>query len=162
MKMMDVIVKHIAGEGLELQRKPIPEVGPGEVLIKIHKTAICGTDVHIYDWTDWSAAHVKPGQTIGHEYVGEIAELGEGVTGLKVGQLVSGEGHIGCNTCRNCRTGQIQWCEAPVGVGVDRDGCFAEYLCIPASNVIPVDDCLNEEVVSFFDAFGNATHTALR
>ena len=161
MKMMDVIVKPTADVGLELRQKPVPEVGPGEVLIKIHKTAICGTDVHIYDWTDWSAAHVKPGMTIGHEYVGEIAELGEGVTGLEIGQLVSGEGHIGCGTCRNCRTGQIQWCEGPQGVGVDRDGAFAEYLCIPESNVVKLDDRISDDMAAIMDPFGNATHTAL-
>jgi len=99
--------------------------------------------------------------TIGHEYVGEIAELGAGVTGLKVGQLVSGEGHLTCHHCRNCHTGNIQWCKDTVSVGVDRDGAFAEYLCIPESNVVIIDESLPEEVVAFFDAIGNATHTAL-
>ena len=160
-KMMDAIIKHVDGEGLALARVPVPEVGPGEVLIKIHKTAICGTDVHIYDWTDWSKAHVHVGQTIGHEYVGEIAELGPGVTGFRIGQRVSGEGHITCGHCRNCHNGDIQWCKDTVSVGVDRNGAFAEYLCIPARNVIMIDEELDEDVVSFFDAFGNATHTAL-
>ena len=160
-KMMDALIKPHAGEGVALAQVPVPEVGPGEVLIKIHKTAICGSDVHIYDWNDWAAQHVKPGMTIGHEYVGEIAELGEGVTGFRVGQRVSGEGHITCGHCRNCRNGDIQWCKDTFGVGVDRNGAFAEYLCIPASNVITIDENLDEEVVSFFDAFGNATHTAL-
>ena len=160
-KMMDAIVKPSAGPGLELRKVPVPECGPGEVLIKIHKTAICGTDVHIYDWNPWSAAHVKPGMTIGHEYVGEIAELGAGVTGFEVGQRVSGEGHITCGHCRNCHTGNIQWCKNTYSVGVDRNGAFAEYVCIPASNVIAIDPSLDEDVVAFFDAFGNATHTAL-
>ena len=160
-KMMDAIVKPIAGVGLELRQVPVPVPGPGEVLIKIHKTAICGTDVHIYDWTPWSAEHVKPPMVIGHEYVGEIAELGAGVTGLSVGMRVSGEGHITCGHCRNCHTGNIQWCKNTHGVGVDRDGAFAEYVCIPATNVIIIDPKLDEDVVSFFDAFGNATHTAL-
>ena len=160
-RMMDAIVKPVAGVGLELRRVPVPVPGPGEVLIKIHKTAICGTDVHIYDWTPWSAEHVKPPMVIGHEYVGEIAELGAGVTGLKVGMRVSGEGHITCGHCRNCHTGNIQWCKNTHSVGVDRDGAFAEYVCIPASNVIIIDPSLDEDVVSFFDAFGNATHTAL-
>ena len=160
-KMMDAIVKPIAGVGLELRQVPVPVPGPGEVLIKIHKTAICGTDVHIYDWTPWSAEHVKPPMVIGHEYVGEIAELGAGVTGLEVGMRVSGEGHITCGHCRNCHTGNIQWCKNTHSVGVDRDGAFAEYVCIPASNVIIIDPQLDEDVVSFFDAFGNATHTAL-
>ena len=160
-KLMDAIIKPVAGEGVALAKVPVPVAGPGEVLIKIHKTAICGSDVHIYDWNDWAAQHVKPGMTIGHEYVGEIAALGEGVTGLFVGQRVSGEGHITCGHCRNCRNGDIQWCKDTFGVGVDRNGAFAEYLCIPASNVIPIDPNLDEDVVAFFDAFGNATHTAL-
>ena len=160
-EMMNAIIKPCDGPGLELARVPKPTAGPGEVLIKIHKTAICGTDVHIYDWNDWSKAHVKPGMTIGHEYVGEIAEIGAGVTGFYVGQRVSGEGHITCGHCRNCHNGNIQWCKHTEGVGVDRNGAFAEYLCIPAQNVIIIDESLDEEVVSFFDAFGNATHTAL-
>ncbi len=159
--MMDAIVKPAAGVGLELRRVPVPVPGPGDVLIKIHKTAICGTDVHIYDWTPWSAEHVKPPMVIGHEYVGEIVEIGAGVTGLNVGMRVSGEGHITCGHCRNCHNGNIQWCKNTRGVGVDRDGAFAEYVCIPASNVIIIDPDLDEDVVSFFDAFGNATHTAL-
>lgn len=160
-KMMDAIVKPVAGVGLELRRVPVPEPGPGEVLIKVHKTAICGTDVHIYDWTPWSAEHVKPPMVIGHEYVGEIAALGAGVTGLTVGMRVSGEGHITCGHCRNCHTGNIQWCKNTMSVGVDRDGAFAEYVCIPEKNVIIIDPKLDEDVVAFFDAFGNATHTAL-
>ena len=160
-KMMDAIVKPVAGVGLELRRVPVPEPGPGEVLIKVHKTAICGTDVHIYDWTPWSAEHVKPPMVIGHEYVGEIAALGAGVPGLTVGMRVSGEGHITCGHCRNCHTGNIQWCKNTKSVGVDRDGAFAEYVCIPEKNVIIIDPQLDEDVVAFFDAFGNATHTAL-
>ncbi len=160
-KMMDAIVKPVAGVGLELRQVPVPEPGPGEVLIKVHKTAICGTDVHIYDWTPWSAEHVKPPMVIGHEYVGEIAALGAGVTGLTVGMRVSGEGHITCGHCRNCHTGNIQWCKNTMSVGVDRDGAFAEYVCIPEKNVIIIDPQLDEDVVAFFDAFGNATHTAL-
>ena len=160
-RMMDALVKPAAGPGLELRQVPVPEVGPGEVLIKIHKTAICGTDVHIYNWDAWSQEHIKPPRVIGHEYVGEIVELGEGVTSLQVGQRVSGEGHITCGVCRNCRNGNIEWCKDAEGVGVDRNGAFAEYLCIPAKNVIEIDETLDEDVVAFFDAFGNATHTAL-
>lgn len=160
-RMMDAIIKPSDAPGLALVRKPVPEAGPGEVRIKIHKTAICGTDVHIYDWTEWSKAHVKPGQTIGHEYVGEIDQIGPGVTGLTIGQRVSGEGHITCGHCRNCHTGNIQWCKNTEGVGVDRDGAFAEYLVIPAKNVICIDEGLDEDIVAFFDAFGNAAHTAL-
>ena len=160
-KMMDAIVKPYDDEGLELRKVPVPTPGPGEVLIKVHKTAICGSDVHIYKWNQWAQEHVKPPQVIGHEYVGEIAELGAGVTGLHVGQRVSGEGHITCGHCRNCHSGNIQWCKDHEGVGVDRDGAFAEYVCIPARNVIIIDKSLPEDIVSFFDAFGNATHTAL-
>ena len=158
---MDAIVKPVAGPGLELRQVPVPEPGPGEVLIKVHKSAICGTDVHIYNWDPWAAEHIKPPMTIGHEYVGEVAKLGEGVKGLKIGQRVSGEGHITCHQCRNCHTGNIQWCKYTKSVGVDRDGAFAEYVCIPATNVIIIDPSLDEDVVAFFDAFGNATHTAL-
>ena len=156
MRMMDAIVKPSAAPGLELRQVPVPTPGPGEVLIKIHKTAICGTDVHIYDWNEWSTQHIKPPMVIGHEYVGEIAELGAGVTGFTVGQRVSGEGH-----CRNCHNGNIQWCKDTNSVGVDRDGAFAEYVCIPATNVIAIDPSMDEDVVAMFDAVGNATHTAL-
>lgn len=159
--MMDALVKPVPGEGLELRRVPVPTPGHNEVLIKIHKTAICGSDIHIYKWNSWAQQHVKPPQVIGHEYVGEIAAMGAEVTGFTIGQRVSGEGHIVCRHCRNCRSGNIQWCAHHVGVGVDRDGAFAEYVCIPATNVIPISDDLDEDVVSFFDAFGNATHTAL-
>ena len=145
MRMMDAIVKPAAAPGLELRQVPVPVPGPGEVLIKIHKTAICGTDVHIYDWNEWSAQHVKPPMVIGHEYVGEIAEMGPGA----------------CGHCRNCHNGNIQWCKDTRSVGVDRDGAFAEYVCIPATNVIRIDPSLDEDVVAMFDAVGNATHTAL-
>ncbi len=160
-QMMDAIVKPVAGAGLELRRVPVPEPGPGEVLIRVHKTAICGTDVHIFNWDPWAQVHIKPPMTIGHEYVGEIAAIGPGVKGLSLGQRVSGEGHITCHHCRNCHTGNIQWCKDTVSVGVDRDGAFAQYVCIPQSNVILIDESISEEVVAFFDAVGNATHTAL-
>ncbi len=160
-KMMNAIVKPVAGPGLELRQVPVPEPKAGEVLIKIHKTAICGTDVHIYNWDPWAQDHIKAPMTIGHEYVGEVAALGEGVTGLTIGQRVSGEGHLTCHKCRNCHSGNIQWCKDTVSVGVDRDGAFAEYLCIPQENVIKIDESIPEEIVAFFDALGNATHTAL-
>ena len=160
-QLMDTIVKPAAGPGLTLRKVPVPVPGPGEVLIKVHKTAICGTDVHIYNWDPWAQVHIKPPMTIGHEYVGEVAALGAGVTGLTVGQRVSGEGHITCHRCRNCHNGDIQWCKDTLSVGVDRDGAFAQYVCIPQSNVIIIDESLPEDVVAFFDAFGNATHTAL-
>ena len=159
--MMDALVKTEPGKGLKLMQVPVPQPKAGEVLIKIRKTAICGTDVHIYNWDPWSQKTIKTPMTIGHEYVGTIAALGEGVKGLEIGQRVSGEGHIVCGHCRNCRAGNGHWCEHTYGVGVNRDGAFAQYLCIPATNVIPIADDLPDDIVSFFDAFGNATHTAL-
>ncbi|MDO5022991.1 MAG: L-threonine 3-dehydrogenase [Eubacteriales bacterium] len=158
---MDALVKTEAAKGLTLMQVEKPTPKPGEVLIKIHKTAICGTDLHIYNWDAWSQKHVKPPCIIGHEYVGEIEALGDYVKGFEVGERVSGEGHIVCGHCRNCRAGNGQWCRNTEGVGVQRDGAFAEYICIPASNCIPISKDLPEDIVAFFDAFGNATHTAL-
>ena len=158
--MMDALVKRASGKGLELMKVPIPEPGIGEVLIKIHKAAICGTDVHIYNWDAWSEQHIKPPMVTGHEYVGEISKLGPGVHDYHVGQLVSGEGHIVCGHCRNCRAGNGHWCKFTKGVGVERDGAFAEYLCIPETNVIAISKNISEDIISFFDAYGNATHTA--
>lgn len=158
--MMDALVKEAPGKGLTLKRVPVPQPGIGEVQIKIHKTAICGTDVHIYNWDSWSQQHIKPPMVIGHEYVGEITALGPGVSDYEIGDIVSGEGHIVCGHCRNCRAGNGQWCNFTRSVGVDRDGAFAEYLCIPETNVIRIPAGMSEDIVSFFDAYGNATHTA--
>ncbi len=158
---MPALVKPERAPGLELRRVPIPEPGPNDALIRIKKTAICGTDLHIYNWDPWSQKHIEPPRVTGHEYVGEIAALGSQVKGLKVGQRVSGEGHIVCGHCRNCRAGNQQWCKDTMGVGVNRDGAFAQYLCIPASNVVPMPDDIDDDIIAFFDAFGNATHTAL-
>ena len=160
-QMMDALVKTEAGPGLTLMQVPKPEPGVGEVRIKIHKTAICGTDLHIYNWDPWSQENIKPPMVIGHEYVGEIDALGEGVTAYNIGQIVSGEGHIVCGHCRNCRAGNGQFCRHTNSVGVNRNGAFAEYLVIPASNVVPIPKDIDEDIVSFFDALGNATHTAL-
>jgi len=159
--LMDALVKVAAAPGLALKQVERPKPGPDEVLIKVHKTAICGTDLHIYNWDAWSQRTIKPPLVIGHEYVGEIAEMGYQVKHFEIGQTVSGEGHLVCGQCRNCRAGRAQWCAQTQGVGVNRDGAFAQYLCIPASNCIPISPDLDEEVVAFFDAFGNATHTAL-
>ncbi len=159
-EMMDAIVKTAPVSGVELKRVPTPVPGIGEVLIKVHKTAICGTDVHIYNWEQWSQKNVVPPRTIGHEYVGEVVALGGGVTDYTIGQRVSGEGHIVCGHCRNCRAGNGHWCKFTKGVGVQRDGAFAEYVCIPEHNVIPIPETMDEDIVSFFDAYGNATHTA--
>ena len=160
-KYMDAIVKPVAGPGLELRRVPVPVPGPGEVLIKVHKTAICGTDVHIYNWDPWAVEHIKPPMTIGHEYVGEIVELGENVKTWKIGQMVSGEGHIVCGRCRNCLAGNGHLCKDTVGVGVNRDGAFAQFLVIPQENVRPCEPGVPLEMYSIFDPFGNAVHTAL-
>ncbi|MBS1480293.1 MAG: L-threonine 3-dehydrogenase [Christensenellaceae bacterium] len=157
---MDALVKEAPGKGLTLKRVPVPQPGIGEVQIKIHKTAICGTDVHIYNWDPWSQQHIRPPMVIGHEYVGEITALGPGVSDYSIGDIVSGEGHIVCGHCRNCRAGNGQWCKFTRSVGVDRDGAFAEYLCIPETNVIRIPAGIPEDIVSFFDAYGNATHTA--
>ncbi len=158
---MWALVKDKAEKGLTFKQVEIPTVGDNDVKIKIHKTAICGTDVHIYDWNEWAQQTIKLGTTAGHEYVGEIVEVGKNVTSAKVGDIVSGEGHIVCGTCRNCRAGRSHLCRATQGVGVNRNGAFAQYLVIPATNVIHCSPRIPEELYSVFDPFGNATHTAL-
>ncbi len=161
MGSMKAIIKEKAGRGVVLAEKPIPEVHPGEVLIKIRISAICGTDAHIYSWDDWSARTIHPPLTIGHEFVGVIEKVGSGVEDLKPGMLVSGEGHIVCGRCRNCLAGRRHLCPHTVGIGVNRDGAFAEYLCMPATNVWVCSDTIKEEIYAIFDPFGNAVHTAL-
>ena len=158
---MKAIVKSKAEKGLWMTDVAMPTVGINDVLIKISKTAICGTDLHIYKWDDWAQRTIKTPMTIGHEYVGVIVELGEGVKKLKVGDRVTGEGHIACGHCRNCRRGKLHVCENTIGVGVNRDGCFAEYLAIPADNVVKLDARIPDEIAAIMDPFGNATHTAL-
>lgn len=158
---MWALVKEQAAPGLALKRVDIPEVGTNDVKIKIRKTAICGTDVHIYQWNEWAQNTIAVGQTAGHEYVGEIVEMGSGVKGYKIGDIVSGEGHIVCGKCRNCLEGHKENCKDAKGVGVNRDGAFAEYLVIPAENVWPTKEEIPEEMYAIFDPFGNATHTAL-
>ena len=158
---MYALVKEQPGKGLALKRVEVPQVHHGEVKIKIHKTSICGTDLHIYNWDAWSQQHIKTPMTIGHEFVGEIVELGEGVTSFQVGDIVSGEGHIVCGYCRNCRAGRRHLCRNAKGVGVDRTGAFAEYLVIPDTNVVAVEPGISEDLCSSFDPLGNAVHTAL-
>lgn len=158
---MHALIKAQAGKGLTLAQVPIPKVGANQVKIRIHKTSICGTDLHIYNWDEWSQQQIKPPMIIGHEFVGEITELGEGVEGFAKGDLVSGEGHVVCGVCRNCRAGRRHLCRSTKGVGVDRDGAFAEYLVIPAVNVVRVEPGISEELCSSFDPLGNAVHTAL-
>ena len=158
---MKALVKKHAEEGLWLEDVPIPVVGGNDVLIKVHKTAICGTDVHIYNWDDWAQKTIKTPMTAGHEYAGEIVELGANVTGLQVGDIVSGEGHIVCGRCRNCLAGRLHLCPNTQGVGVNRDGAFAEYVVIPATNVFRPSVYLPTDLLSIFDPYGNAVHTAL-
>lgn len=144
-----------------MQEVPIPACGPVDVKIAIRKTAICGTDVHIYNWDEWSQNNVPIPLTIGHEFVGEIVEVGSHVQGFSIGDRVSGEGHITCGHCRNCRAGKRHLCRNTKGVGVNRSGCFAEYLVIPAGNAFRIPEEIPDEIAAFFDPFGNATHTAL-
>jgi threonine 3-dehydrogenase len=158
---MKALVKREAGKGIWMEDVPVPVPGPNEVLIKLEKTAICGTDLHIYLWDDWSQRTIKPGLVIGHEFVGRIAELGAGVTGYKVGQRVSAEGHIVCGHCRNCRAGRGHLCRNTLGVGVNRPGAFGEYMAIPQHNVVPIPDDVPDEIAAIFDPLGNAVHTAL-
>lgn len=158
---MKALVKKEATTGIWLEDVTVPEIGHNDVLIKIKKTAICGTDIHIYNWDEWAQKTIKVPMTIGHEFVGEIAALGSEVVGLKIGQRVSGEGHIFCGHCRNCRAGRRHLCRNTLGTGVNRPGCFAEYLCMPAVNVFPIPDNINDDIASILDSLGNSTHTAL-
>lgn len=158
---MKALVKKYPQRGLWFEDVPEPTVGSNDVKIKIHKTAICGTDLHIYNWDEWSQKTIETPRVIGHEYVGEIVEVGNNVTNWKVGELVSGEGHIVCGKCRNCLAGNGHLCKETVGVGVNRDGAFAEYLVIPQQNVRRCEEGIGEEMYSIFDPFGNAVHTAL-
>jgi len=158
---MKALIKLRSERGIWLEETPLPHVGINDVLIKIKKTAICGTDLHIYKWDKWSAENIKTPMIIGHEYVGEIVEKGRGVKNLKIGDRVTGEGHIACGHCRNCRRGKLHVCENITGVGVNRDGAFAEYLSIPESNVVRLDPRISDEMATLMDPFGNAVHTAL-
>ena len=158
---MKALVKKFPTVGLWMEDVEEPTTGINDVKIKIHKTAICGTDLHIYNWNDWAQKTIKTPMTIGHEYVGEIVEIGANVTSWKIGDIVSGEGHIVCGKCRNCLSGHGHLCKETVGVGVNREGAFAEYLVIPQQNVRRCEKDIPEEMYSIFDPFGNAVHTAL-
>jgi threonine 3-dehydrogenase len=147
--------------GIWMYDAPMPEIGHNDVLIKIKKTAICGTDLHIYKWDEWSQRTVPVPMTIGHEFAGVIAKVGSEVTGFKPGDRVSGEGHITCGNCRNCRAGKRHLCPHTVGIGVNRTGCFAEYLALPAFNTFHLPDDISDDEASIFDPYGNAVHTAL-
>jgi threonine 3-dehydrogenase len=155
------LVKAKAEPGIWMQDVPVPEIGPNDVLIKVRKASICGTDIHIWNWDAWSQKTIKVPMVIGHEFMGEIARLGAEVTGFQVGDRVSGEGHITCGHCRNCRAGKRHLCRNTVGLGVNRQGCFAEYVSLPAFNVFRVPKEIPDEIASFFDPLGNAVHTAL-
>jgi threonine 3-dehydrogenase len=161
MESMKAIVKLKAEPGIWMDRVPLPRIGHNDVLIKVVKTAICGTDIHIYNWDEWSRKTIPTPMAIGHEFVGVIAEIGSEVRGLKVGNRVSAEGHITCGHCRNCRAGKRHLCRNTIGVGVNRPGCFAEYISIPAANVFKVPDMIDDEIAAILDPFGNAAHTAL-
>lgn len=158
---MKTLTKAKSEQGIWMVDQPKPEVGHNDVLIKIRKTAICGTDMHIYNWDEWSQNTIPVPMVVGHEFIGEVAEIGQEVKGLKVGDRVSGEGHITCGHCRNCRAGRRHLCRNTFGVGVNRPGAFAEYLVIPADNAFKIPDDISDELASIFDPFGNAVHTAL-
>lgn len=159
---MRALVKRHAAPGIWLEEVPVPEAGSGEIRIKLEKTAICGTDVHIYSWDAWSQRTIRPGLVIGHEFVGHVDQLGPGVSGYEIGQRVSAEGHVSCGLCRNCKRGRAHLCPHTVGIGVNRDGAFAEYVVVPATNIWPIPDAIPSELAAFFDPFGNAAHCALK
>lgn len=158
---MKALAKLKSEPGIWLTDVPEPEVGPNDLLIKIRKTAICGTDMHIYNWDSWSQKTIPVPMVVGHEYVGEVVGMGSEVKGFATGDRVSGEGHITCGHCRNCRAGRRHLCRNTEGVGVNRAGAFAEYLVIPAFNAFKIPDNISDELASIFDPFGNAVHTTL-
>lgn len=161
MATMRALVKAKPEKGIWMQEKPVPVPGHNDVLIKITKTSICGTDLHIYKWDEWAQKTIKTPMIIGHEYVGYVAAVGSEVLNVKEGDRVTGEGHIACGHCRNCRRGRQHICEKTVGIGVNINGAFADYVVVPSNNVMKISSKIPDEVVSIMDPFGNATHTAL-
>jgi threonine 3-dehydrogenase len=159
---MKALVKKEAREGMWLEDVPEPEIGINDVLIRIKRTAICGTDLHIYNWDAWAQKTIPVPMTVGHEFVGEIVEVGSNVNDFRPGQIVSGEGHVVCGRCRNCMAGRRHLCAHTSGIGVDRPGAFAEYLSLPMSNVWEHRAGIDLDVAALFDPFGNAVHTALQ
>lgn len=160
-KTMPALVKSAPGRGLTLREVPAPEIGINDVLIRVDRASICGTDLHIYQWDEWAARTIPAPMVIGHEFVGEIAETGSNVKDFFPGQLVSAEGHLVCGLCRNCLAGRRHLCAHTSGVGVNRPGCFAEYIAVPMSNVWHHDKSIDRDIACIFDPFGNAVHTAL-
>ena len=158
---MKALSKLERGPGLTMTDVPMPKVGHNDVMIRIHKTAICGTDIHIWKWDEWAQNTIPVPMHVGHEYVGEIVEMGQEVRGFAIGDRVSGEGHITCGYCRNCRAGRRHLCRNTTGVGVNREGAFAEYLVIPAFNAFKIPESISDDLAAIFDPYGNATHTAL-
>jgi threonine 3-dehydrogenase len=158
---MRALVKKLREPGLWLEEVAVPSPGIDDVLIRIHRTAICGTDLHIWNWDAWAQKTIPVPMTIGHEFVGRVAAIGSNVHDVEIGDLVSGEGHIVCGKCRNCLAGRRHLCKDTRGIGVNRTGAFAEYLCIPVTNVWHADPRIPLDILSIFDPFGNATHTAL-
>jgi threonine 3-dehydrogenase len=158
---MKALVKEKASPGIWLGDVPKPTVGPNDVLIRVRRTAICGTDMHIFNWDPWAAKTIPVPMAVGHEYCGEVVEVGSEVVGFGPGDRVSGEGHITCGYCRNCRAGRRHLCRNTVGVGVNRPGCFAEFVVIPAFNAFKLPDAIDDDVAAILDPLGNAVHTAL-
>ena len=158
---MKALVKKRAEPGLWIDDVPEPTIGLRDVLVKVRKTAICGTDLHIYNWDAWSQRTIRTPMTIGHEFVGEIVDVGAEVEDWKVGERVSAEGHIVCGECRACKAGKRHLCPNTVGIGVNRAGCFAQFISVPATNVWRVHSSVDDEIAAIFDPYGNATHTAL-
>lgn len=160
-EIMKALVKKESKPGLWLEEVPKPTIGINDVLIKVDRTGICGTDVHIYKWDDWAQKTIPVPMVVGHEFVGEIVEVGSNVADYVPGEIVSGEGHVVCGRCRNCFAGRRHLCAHTRGVGVNRPGAFAEYISLPMTNIWHHDDSINRDVASIFDPFGNAVHTAL-
>ena len=158
---MKALVKSKREPGLWLEEIPVPKIGINDVLIKVLRTGICGTDVHIYKWDEWAQATIPVPMAIGHEFVGEIVETGSNVSDFYPGEIVSGEGHVVCGRCRNCFAGRRHMCAHAMGIGVNRPGAFAEYIALPMTNVWPVHKSIPLDVAAIFDPFGNAVHTAL-
>jgi len=158
---MKALIKSKPESGLWMDDVPIPEISTNDVLIKIQKTAICGTDIHIFNWDRWAQKTIRTPMVIGHEFVGVVEKIGDNVHDVEIGELVSGEGHIVCGQCRNCRAGRRHLCTEPKCIGVDRTGAFAEYLSIPVSNVWHCDPNIPTDILTCFDPFGNAVHTTL-